>query len=436
MLIEFKVANYRSFNEEQTLSMIASSDTSIKQNCIEVGRMALLRSVAMYGPNASGKSNIIKAIYTMQTLVEKSATSKPGDPIPVSPFRLGDKNNDSPSTFEVMFHHKGVRYQYGFSVSSKRVHSEWLISYPKEYAQKWFVRELNSKTNEYNWNFSTLLKGEKENLKDKTKDNSLFLSVAAQWNHDQLSTVYDWFKGKLAVFPIESRPSALTSGILDYFGNDTKEGKALLSIMIKFLKDADLGINGVRVKKDDFKASPQFNKFPPELKEALIKSAKDRSYFRVEMLHKNHITGEDVAFQIEDESDGTKRFFELVGPWLDAIIMGKTIVYDELDKSLHPLLTRGLIKFIQNPFPNSPGAQLIFVTHDTSLLDPELFRRDQIWFVEKNNNGESRLYSLADYKEKRVRKGEALEKGYLSGRYGATPILENFGLYEHETAPK
>ena len=139
-------------------------------------------------------------------------------------------------------------------------------------------------------------------------------------------------------------------------------------------------------------------------------------------------SGEDVRMSLEDESDGTQRFFQLLGPWLETVLNGYTVFVDELEASLHPLLTRELVKFIQSPNSNKTGAQLIFSTHDTTLLDPELFRRDQIWFTEKDKDGATNLYSTSDYKERRPRKGEAMQRGYLSGRYGAIPILESFDL--------
>ena len=144
------------------------------------------------------------------------------------------------------------------------------------------------------------------------------------------------------------------------------------------------------------------------------------------MLHKDVETGKEVPLPIEEESDGTRRFFELSGPWLQAVTIGITVFIDELEASLHPLLTRELIKFIQNPKLPQEGAQLVFATHDTTLLDPELFRRDQIWFAEKDKHGSTRFYSMLDYKP---RKGEAMQRGYLSGRYGAIPIIEAFGLH-------
>ena len=146
------------------------------------------------------------------------------------------------------------------------------------------------------------------------------------------------------------------------------------------------------------------------------------------MFHSNTLTNENISFPLKEESDGTQRFFQLLGPWLEAVHDGYTVFIDELEASLHPLLTRELIKFIQDPRNNKTGAQLVFATHDVTLLDPELFRRDQIWFTEKDKGAATNLYSISDYNERKPRKGEAMQKGYLAGRYGAIPILEAFSI--------
>jgi len=164
---------------------------------------------------------------------------------------------------------------------------------------------------------------------------------------------------------------------------------------------------------------------PREVREMILE---DLSKPKVEMVHRNIETGKDVYLPLEEESDGTQRFFQLLGTFFETVFLGYTVFIDELEAHLHPLLTRELIKFIQNPEYNKNGAQLIFATHDTTLLDPELFRRDQIWFTDKDKNGGTQLYSMSDYKEHRPRKGEAMQRGYLAGRYGAVPILEAFKI--------
>ena len=167
---------------------------------------------------------------------------------------------------------------------------------------------------------------------------------------------------------------------------------------------------------------------PNEIREKVLKQLEKNPPLKVEMCHSDTHTNKDVSFPLEEESDGTQRFFQLLGPWLQAVNDGYTVFIDELEASLHPLLTRELIKFIHDPTNNKAGAQLVFATHDATLLGPELFRRDQIWFTEKDKGAGTQLYSMSDYKERKPRKGEAMQKGYLAGRYGAIPILEAFSI--------
>ncbi|MCK5225514.1 MAG: ATP-binding protein [Planctomycetes bacterium] len=431
MLVEFKVGNYRSFREEQTLSLVASNDTELPGNCVDQGKLRLLKTVGIYGPNASGKSNLINALSTMQEIIEKPA--KPGKKLPVTPFKLDDKYSKKPSSFEAIFYHKKIRYQYGFTATSERIYDEWLYAYPegrlKDIAQTWFKRKFNKKTGKTDWNFGSYLKGEKEKLKDRAINNVLLLSVGAQWNNKQLTIVYEWFVEKLRVMPSDVRWLPVTSRILtDAKEASTEFGKHLNEWIIDLLKTADLGICGIDAKQ----IKPEDIRFPEELspedKGIIVESLKKSPKFDIKTLHHDVTGKKDIYFQMKDESEGTQRYFELLGPCLETIAKSFTAVFDELERSLHPLLTRKIVELIQNSNFEKSVPQLIFATHDTTLLDPELFRRDQIWFTEKNEENATQLYSMADYKERRPRKKEAMQKGYLSGRYGAVPIIEAFEL--------
>jgi AAA15 family ATPase/GTPase len=420
MLVEFKVANYRSFSEEQTLSLVASKDTELGDNCVDQGKLRLLKAVGIYGPNASGKSNFIKALDVMRDIILDSADYQPGRKIPVQPFLFDSKSQKKPSTFEVTFYHEEVRYQYGFSATSERIYDEWLLAYPKGRAQTWYERTLNRD----DWKFGSFLKGEREKLKDKTRDNVLFLSVGAQWNNKQLTTVYEWFRRMLRVMSAGTTWAPVTAKML-LSAKDDEENR-FYRLIEACLQAVDLGIYGIKVRKEEI-AEPKFTAEVPEgVKDIFLNDFMERLGIKVEMLHKDVSRGKRIPLPIQEESDGTRRFFELLGPWLQALRFGLTIFIDELEASLHPLLTRELIKYIQHPEFTRKGSQLIFATHDTTLLDPELFRRDQIWFTEKDEQGCTRLYSMLDYKP---RKGEAVQKGYLSGRYGAVPIIEAFELH-------
>lgn len=428
MLVEFRVKNFRSFRDEQVLSLVAGNGGELDGNCTSEGRMRLLKAAGIYGHNASGKSNLIKAIEIMREIVLNSANYEPGKKLPVQPFLLDGESQKGPSTFEIIFYHKDVRYQYGFSATKECIHEEWLLAYPKVKPQTWFHRPFSQ--GETDWKFSSYLKGAREQLKNKTRDNALFLSVASQWNNKQLTTVYEWFKDKLRVVPPKENFRPVTAEMLLDTEKEEDIGEGLHEFVTTALQQADLGIQGVSVKKLKIdRNKTQFpREMPNEIREKILEQLEKAPPLKVEMLHLNTHTNEDIPLPLEEESDGTQRLFQLLGPWLEALKNGYTVFIDELETSLHPLLTRALVEFIQGPTSNKAGAQLIFATHDVTLLNPELFRRDQIWFTEKNKGSATQLYSMSDYKEGKPRKGEAMQKGYLAGRYGAIPILEAFSI--------
>lgn len=430
MLVELRIKNFRSFGDEQVLSLVANRDKTLNENCTTIGKLRLLKSVGIYGANASGKSNLIKSIDIMQKLVLDSADFKPGRNLPVKAFLLNGKSQNEPSSFEVTFFHNGSRYQYGFTATSKRFQEEWLTAYPKGVGQAWYARTFNEKTGDYDWKYSSFLKGDKAKLADKTRENALFLSVGAQWNNEQLTTVYRWFEDKLRIAPPRENFRPVTAEMLLDVEKEKDAREALYEFVTDALQDADLGIRGINVTELKFdKDKIKFPKgVPREIQQKLVKHLEKEPRLKVEVVHLNTATGKEILFPLKEESDGTQRFFQLLGPWLETVAGGFTVFVDELETSLHPHLTKELVKFIQSPDANQTGAQLIFATHDTNLLDPDLLRRDQVWFTEKNECGATNLYSMSDYKERRPRKGEAMEKGYLAGRYGAIPILKAFGV--------
>jgi len=423
MLVEFRVKNFRSFRDEQVLSLVASADKTLPGNCVVEGKQKLLKAAAVYGANASGKSNLIRAVAAMRDIVLNSVAYTPGQKLGVTPFLFDSQSADEPSMFEVTFYEDGVRYQYGFTATTERIEEEWLIAYPKGPGQKWFERVFNKKTETYDWKYSTFLTGEKANLADKTRKNTLFLSVGAQWNNAQLTSIYKWFENSLMVLDSKHSLGSLTAAMLGSLAMKTKADREMRQAIVGVMKEADLGISDILVKKK--KVDLEKLKFPvhipSDVREAVIRNLEEG--FDVEILHTNIKAGKNVALPLEEESDGTQKFFRLLGPWRYACHRGLTILVDELEASLHPLLTRQLVEVIQHEKLSREGAQLVFATHDTTLLDPELFRRDQVWFTEKDKGGGTQLCPLSDYKP---RKGEAMQKGYLSGRYGAVPVLERF----------
>lgn len=419
MFIEFNVTNYRSIRDTQTISMAASKYYSEldETNCFESGIKGLpkiLRSAVIYGPNAAGKSNLFRALHFMQNFILKSHAMQEGQAINAVPFALDALSRTAPSEFEIFFLQDNVRYQYGFAVNTIRVTKEWLLAFPGGKAQRWYEREYDVNTNSDKWYFGSKFTGRRQLWQEATRKNALFLSTAIQLNNEQLKPVFSWFQNQLLTI-LPGAPINLKFSIDQC---ESEEGK--LRIM-DFMNSADIGIAGIEIKKIPLPLKQEMLplEMPQQIKEKLLLEMQSRKFSDIQFLHITD-AGESVPFGFSDESDGTKRLFAFAGPWLDLLANGRILFVDELSTSLHPLMVRFLIGLIQNPEINRRNAQMIFTTHDTSVLDTDIFRRDQVWFVEKDGAQSSKLYPLSDFKP---RQGEALEKGYLKGRYGALPFI-------------
>ncbi|BDU37931.1 AAA family ATPase [Vibrio nigripulchritudo] len=420
MLIELFVENFRSIRERQQFSLIKSTNDDLRDNFFtpeSQKNTPLLRSAAVYGANAAGKSNFILGLGTMKRIVLSSAKdSQRGERLPVKPFLLSEGTSNAPTEFEVLFISQGVKYQYGFSVTKDRIVDEWLFAYPKGRPQRWFIRAFDNDTGEYAWDFSSLFQGKKQVWKDATKSNSLFLSTAVMLNSEQLLPIFDWFKDTLKVAGIGGWGPVFTAELCE-------EQETKLEVL-KFLKSADLDITDISLEQKKIDESFFSSDMPKEVKDMLLADLEEREFVDIKTIHKGH-EGQSVLFDLEDESDGTRKLFSFAGPWLDSLKNGRVLFIDELHDSLHPTMVKFLINLFNNKKTNPNNAQLVFTTHETSVLDQNVFRRDQIWFCEKQS-GESSLFPLTDFSP---RKGaENLEKAYLSGRYGALPLVSNLEL--------
>lgn len=421
MLIEFRVANFRSFKEEQTLSLVASKDAKHPGNLIRCGDFNLLKAAAVYGANASGKSNLLKAIDCAVKFIRASATSMTqGDQIQgIDPFRLDPETRQQPSSFGFKFLLDETIYDYTFAASTRRVHHEKLVvSRPGHKPQQvWFERNYPAPTGRPAWEFGKLLRNDEELLKSKTRDNGLVLSRGAELNVKPLAEVFLWFRQLIRHLDL-SQPSFLY-GLDDspIFKDETLKTRVLAA-----MKDADLGIDGVRLDT----RPRSLDDIPAEIREMFSEQWLRENFdenVRVRTLHKIPDSDSYEEFDLhKHESQGTQRFFGIVGFLMTALARGTTLVLDELDCSMHPNLTWKLIELFQSPEVNTTGAQLIFSTHDSALMDQSLLRRDQVWIVEKKQSGASNLFSLWDIRDK-PRNTEALQRNYLSGRYGGVPKL-------------
>lgn len=407
MFLEFSVENFRSIADRQTLSFVAGKHKSEATGTPAVEEPGftggpVLSTAVVYGANASGKSNLLLALNRMIGYVGRSAT--PGT-MSVNPFRLDAAWASKPTRFELSFMKEGIRYQYGFALDAERVHEEWLIAYPKKTPQVWFHRGKDA--GKKDMHFGSHLRGEKLRIAAMTRPDALFLSVATQFNHAQISEIHQWLRRHVVAQPSQSFGPVATARLI-HMDSSKQE------VVGRWLQGADLRIAGVTVRRHAEKPDASSGA------KAVIRTDKDDEFFEILTEHRR-TDGSIVAFDLSmDESEGTARYFELLAPLMHALARGGLLAIDELDQSLHPLLVRSLVSLFHDPKSNPHHAQLVFNTHDTTLLDPKLFRRDQIWFMEKDADGKSRLYSLLDYSP---RKDEALQRGYLQGRYGAIPFL-------------
>lgn len=408
MFLEFSVENFRSIAARQTLSFVASKHRSeaAEQPAVDepgFGAGRVLTSVVIYGANASGKSNVLRALNTMWHLIATSADPRP--PSTIEPFRLDAAWAQKPTQLELSFVKEGTRYQYGCAVERGRIHEEWLIAYPKKAPQIWFQRRAHG--DKVDVRFGSSLRGEKVRLASMTRPDALFLSVAAQFNHPQLSDIQKW---------LLSRLTSQRAGAFGPLGTAraVETDSAVRDAVGHLLRGADLGILGVDVRRHVKVPDAQSGT------KTVIQAGAEGELIEVVTTHRG-ADGSTVQFDLlDDESEGTVRFFELILPITTALGRGGLLAVDELDQSLHPLLVRRLVTLFHSPTTNPHRAQLVFNTHDTTLLDPRLFRRDQVWFTEKDTAGRTCLYSLLEYSP---RKEEALQRGYLQGRYGAVPFI-------------
>ena len=416
MLIEFSVENYRSIKDEAKLSLVAGSAKEHRATHVVspempqgVRSVPLLRSAAIYGPNAAGKSNLIRALHTMQRIVVQSGRQI--DDLQITPFRFSMENKDQPTTFELVGIVNQMRFQYGFSATNDIVTDEWLYAWPKGRIQFWFERTADSNSGEVKCKFGEKLAGDKEVWRRATRPNALLLSTAITLNSKQLQPIFHWFSKTLHVGGV--------GGWGIEYSAEWCEGERKNEV-VQFLRTADFAIDDLRITKRDFSLDMLPSDMPSKLK---IQVREDLLGAEVVELHMKHKTkhGQPVELSFYDESDGTQKIFEFAAPWIETLGNGHVIVYDELHEHLHPSLLRYLVNQFHDRKRNKNGAQLVFSTHDTSILNQETFRRDQIWFCERNSNQETKLFPLTDF---RPRRGfENLERSYLGGRYGALPYL-------------
>lgn len=427
MLVQLSIRNYKVFKDEVKLTLFASNydkTTRETENVFEVPKfgLRLLKSAVIYGANASGKTKLIDAVHFMKDFIlNSSKESQQGKRISTESFRLNTSMVSKPSMFELVFIYENEIYRYGFETTRKEVVSEWLYHRPNTKEVEIFFREKQ--------NFSVHPKlFKKGNLLVKEKmvrKNALMLSVAAQFNDKLAQKVLSWFEKFHQL-------SGLHEG--GYMGYSMARVNDSKNRIVSLLKEADIGIEDISIKKMDSANLP--DEMPDKLKELIRKKMEEDSSLEfmegVKTFHtvfdENNKPIQLEEFNLdEEESSGTMKFFALIGPILSALENGETLFMDEIDSKLHPNLVCKLIALFNSVEANPKNAQLIFNTHNTNLLSAEIFRRDQIWFIQKDRFGVASLYSLASFRtDEGGRKTDNFEEKYLQGRYGGVPVLGSF----------
>jgi len=417
MLIQFSVENFMSFRDMAVLALNpASSDAEHPENVNSIGEYKATNTIAIYGANASGKSSLYKAMTAAVLMIKNSNYLQVNQPIlNTVPFKFDEQSLTQPSRFEFIFvADDGNRYVYGFSADQSHIVEEYLYQYRSKRPTIIFERFEEKYT----------FKSQKSLLEPLVRfntPNKLFLATATNWNTESTTTPYKWLSEKIITFT-EAQPLANLS-LQMYKGDKQKE---YLKFTEELLQQADINISKIDFKVKKTKVNPLVNTpIAPLAANGEIAPILQQEVEQIEVRTEHRIGEGDNATKytlgIAEESLGTNLLF-ILGPFLkDAFETGMTVVIDEIDKSLHTMLVKHIVNMFRNKDVNKAGAQLIFTTHDTSLLSLSTFRRDQIYFTEKNNQtGVSDLYSLDEFP---VRKTDNIEKGYLLGRYGAIPFI-------------
>ena len=417
MLVEFTVNNFKSIKDNVNFSMIASSRD--QGNTFDIRDYKLLSSAIIYGANASGKSNFLRAMAFMSRFVlNRYKILQSTDKLPHEPFKLSTETENTSSTFEIVFFIANIKYRYGFEMDSENIYSEWLFADEKGKEAKLFIRDIDE--NDYvnpNKFKEGLVFFDKKSQKIRIAKNQLFIWKCDQENGEISKSILSWFNKFNMIDGMDHQ------GYIN-FTMKKMEDTDFKNKIVDLVKTADIDIADINIEEDDVPLEIiEKLPMPESMKKGIIKSISINTK-HIKYDNNGNIIGE-VVFELDkEESKGTRKFFAISAPIIDTLQHGKVLIIDELDASLHPILTQHLIQLFHDKEINKKNAQLIFATHDTNLLKPYIFRRDQIWLTEKDKYGSTDLYSLAQFKG--VRAKEDFERQYIQGKYGAIPYLGKF----------
>ena len=404
MILEFSCANHKSIKEKIVFSTIASSDDTYEETLKVFSKYRVLRSAVIYGPNGSGKSNFLSALEFMRNLVCNSIKHQPGQGIFQAPHKLCDLK--TPSEYAIQFVKDGIRYAYGFSIVENLVKEEYLYYFPKGKQVKIFERD------ESGVKAGDRYKGVFDLGMSILKENRLFLSCAANFsNIEEVERAFLFFQNDIVVY------NPHVNNWIEYSIQLMQKDEEVRQMFLEFLGELKTGIKDIKVKLEKIQVKP--SDLPVDMPEPLknVFTMQEASRIDAKIVYDKFQTDLMV-----EESVGIKRLFEVICPIIDIIKNGKILICDEFEMGLHESIVHYIIQTFHKANQDK-FAQLIFTTHDTSLLDKDIFRRDQVWFTELNEERATELYSLVEIKN--VRKTENLEKGYVSGKYGAIPMLNH-----------
>ena len=414
MILEFSITNFLSFKDKVTFSMFANSTSGLEDNYIISNKNRILKTAAIYGANASGKTNLFAVLNNVGYMLRNSNNLDINDKLRIDSFKFDKETINKPSQFEISFIVDEVRYEYGFIADENAIHEEYLYYSPNGRIKKIFER---ANTNQYS--FPKNDEGILNDIAQKNSPNKFFIATATTWNYEKTRIPYNFLSYDLNAF--NNLIALRDVAIREYFKND----KDLKEFALDFLKKADFNIEDFKVVEIELPDEILYRM--TDANQNGVNIRKKQKLFTAFFKHK----GSDVEISYDNESKGTQIVFCFIPFIMDAINKGMVLVVDELDRSLHPYLVEMIVQMFNDPNINKNNAQLIFNTHFTNLLNLNSLRRDQIWFIEKvGNSGISDLYVLSDFS---VRKEENIEKGYMLGRFGAVPSIKTYlNLWQEE----
>ncbi len=422
MLVNFRVENFKSFKDLTEFSMEATKLKNLKEsNTFDINNLSLLTSAVIYGANASGKSSLLEAMQKMKSILKKSINIEESKKYRHQPFLLNSETETKETYFEMEFIIDKVLYRYGFKIAlDSTILEEWLFQ--KKLQPK--AREINLfKRDRQLLTLGTQFK-EGKDLIDKTRENTLFILIVAQFNGKISQEIIEWFNQFNILSNIKSHE-------FEGYSLNKLEDEKFKKKIINFIKSSDVGIHNILHKKinlNELKKDLNINQKELEsLPKEILSELEEEGLLKVETVHiqydKDNSFKELKIFDLAFESDGTQKLLALTAPIIDTLIDGKTLLIDELDNSLHTELLKAIVMLFNSKKTNPNNAQLIFTTHDTNLLNQKFFRRDQIWFTEKDIYGATDFYSLLEYGKGKTRDDLVLDKNYLEGKFGAIPHI-------------